>query len=114
MAVQFLLDENVEREVGFRLTKLGHDAEHVQFLSELEEGTDDTPIAEFSLENECVIVTYDDDFVMEHTTDDYFGAVYFQDADLSAKQVADVLHAMASHYPESAFEGLEFGSTDWL
>ena len=114
MAVQFLLDENVEREVGFRLAKFGHDAEHVQFLPELGEGTNDTPIAEFSRENEYVIVTYDDDFVREHTTGDFFGAVYFREADLSAKQVADVLHTMAKHYPKSAFEGLEYGSTDWL
>jgi len=114
MAVQFLLDENVEREVGFRLAKLGHDAKHVQFLSKLGEGTDDTSVAEFSRDHERVIVTYDNDFVTEHNTDDYFGAIYFQDAELSAKQVADVLHAMASHYPDSAFEGLEFGGTEWL
>lgn len=50
----------------------------------------------------------------EHEPTDYHGTVYFENATLSARQVADVLHAMAGHYPDSAFEGLEFGSTDWV
>lgn len=114
MAVKFLLDENIEHEVLHRLEKLDYTAEHVEFHPELGKGTDDTPIAKFSQENEWVIVTYDPDFVTDHNQSDYFGTVYFEDASLSAKQVADVLHTMTSHYPESAFEGLEFGSSEWL
>jgi len=52
--------------------------------------------------------------VTEHEPTDYHGTVYFENTTLSARQVADVLHAMADHYPASAFEGLEFGSTDWV
>lgn len=114
MAVKFLLDENIEREVLFRLDKLEYTVEHVASHPELGKGTDDTPIAGFSRQNEWVIVTYDPDFVKFHDTSDYHGAVYFEDATLSAKTVADVLHAMASQYPADAFEGLEFGSTEWV
>lgn len=114
MAVRFLLDENVEHEVMHRLEKLDYTVTHVEFHPELGKGTDDTPIAEFSLRNNWVIVTYDPDFVTDHDTTDYHGAVYFDDADLSANQVADVLHTMGTHYPASAFEGLEYGSSEWL
>jgi len=114
MAVTFLLDENIEHEVLHRLEKLGHDVEHVEFHPELGKGTNDTPIAECSRKKQWVIVTYDPDFVNDHATTDYFGTVFFQDADLSAKQVSEILHTMATQYPESAFEGLEFGSTNWL
>jgi hypothetical protein len=114
MAVQFLLDENVEHEVLHRLEKRNYAAEHVEFHPELGKGTDDTPIAEFSTQDEWIIVTYDPDFVKEHDPSDYYGTIYFEDATLSAKSVADILHTMASHYPESAFRGLEYGSTEWL
>jgi predicted nuclease of predicted toxin-antitoxin system len=114
MAVRFLLDEHVEHEVMHRLEKLGYTVAHVEFHPELGKGTDDTPIATFSLQHDWVIVTYDPDFVTEHEPTDYYGTVYFENATLSARQVADVLHAMADHYPDSAFEGLEFGSTDWV
>lgn len=114
MAAQFLLDENIEHEVLHRLEKRGYEVEHVEFHPELGKGTNDTPIAEFSLEHQWVIVTYDPDFVTEYQPTDYFGAVYFENAHLSAKQVADVLHTMASNYSTAAFEGLEFGSTEWL
>jgi len=109
-----MLDENVEHEVMHRLEKLDYTAEHVEFHPELGKGTDDTPIAQFSLREEWVIVTYDPDFVEEYDPSNCFGTVYFEDANLSAKQVADILHAMASHYPTSAFQGLEFGSSEWL
>lgn len=52
MAVSFLLDENIEHEVLHRLTKRDYTAEHVEFHPELRKGTDDTPIAEFSRQNE--------------------------------------------------------------
>ena len=114
MTVSFLLDENIEHEVLHRLRKRDYTVEHVEFHPDLGKGTADTPIAEFLLRNGWVIVTYDPDFVIGHDESDYFGAVYFQDATLSAKEVGDILDSMASVYPESAFEGLEFGTGEWL
>jgi predicted nuclease of predicted toxin-antitoxin system len=114
MAVSFLLDENIEHEVLHRLNKRDYTVEHVELHPDLGKGTDDTPIAEFSRRNEWVIVTYDPDFVIDHDESDYFGAIYFENASLSAKEVSEVLHAMVSAYPNSAFRGLAFGTTEWL
>ena len=114
MTVSFLLDENIEHEVMHRLRKRDYTVEHVEFHPDLGKGTNDTPIAAFSQRNDRVIVTYDPDFVVDHDASDYFGAIYFEDASLSAKEVSDILHAMASAYPPSAFRGLEFGTTEWL
>lgn len=114
MSVQFLLDENVEHEVLHRLKKYDYTVEHVELHPELGKGTEDTPIATFSRRQEWVIVTQDADFVIDHDEADYYGAIYFENATLSAKQMSDILHTMASNYPASAFEGLEFASTEWL
>ena len=114
MPVKFLLDENVEHEVLHRLEKYGYTVEHVELHPELGKGTEDTPIAAFSQRHDWIIVTQDADFVIDHDETDYHGAIYFEDATLSAKQMSDILHTMASNYPASAFEGLEFGSTEWL
>lgn len=87
---------------------------HVDLESGLGKGVDDTDIADLSLQEEWVIVTYDADFVIEHDESDYFGAVYFDDTQLSAGEVCAVLDTMARTYPTSAFEGLEFGGPHWL
>ena len=114
MSVKFLLDENVEHEVVHRLRKYDYTVEHVESHPELGKGTADTPIAALSQREKWVIVTQDADFVNDHDETDFHGAIYFEDATLSAKQMSDILHTMASTYPASAFEGMEFGSTEWL
>lgn len=114
MSVSLLLDENVEHEVLHRLQKRDYTVEHVELRPELGKGTDDTPIAEFSRQNEWVIVTYDPDFVVEDDRFEYHGAIYFEDATLSAKEVADIIDAMVEQYPATAFQGLAFGTTEWL
>lgn len=91
-------DENVEHEVLHRLQQLDYTVEHVEFHPELGKGTEDRPIAEFSRQNEWVIVTCDPDFVVEDDRFGYYGAVYFQDATLSAKEVADIIDAMVAMY----------------
>lgn len=48
MAYRLILDENVEHEVFHRLENYGHDVEHVDFVTEFEEGTADHPIARYS------------------------------------------------------------------
>lgn len=59
-------------------------------------------------------MTYDPDFVTDYSEAAYYGTVYFDDDDLSASEVAEVLHSMATHYPESAFGQLQYGSREWL
>ena len=114
MAVTFLLDENIEHEVLHRLEKYGYDTVHVEREPDLGKGTTDTTLAEFSNAHDRVIVTYDDDFIVDHDHSEYFGVVFFGEDSLSARQVADILHTMADLYPESAFEGVEYASREWL
>ncbi|WP_246084388.1 DUF5615 family PIN-like protein [Salinadaptatus halalkaliphilus] len=76
MAYQLLLDENVEQEIGFRLENYGHDVEHVDFVPELGKGVDDTQIADYSRSTDRLILTYDDDFVLEFDDDDYRAVLY--------------------------------------
>lgn len=61
-----------------------------------------------------MIVTYDDDFVLEVEADDYLAALYIGDATLSVEQVADVVHAISRNYPQEELQGLEYVGEEWL
>lgn len=114
MAYRLLLDEHVEHEVLHRLENYGHDVEHVDFVSELGKGTADRPIARYSRDTNRVIVTYDDDFVLEVNEDLYRAVLYLGDATLAVKQVADIIHAVSQNYPQTELQGLEYISEGWL
>lgn len=114
MVYCLLLDENVEHEVHHRLENYGHDVEHVDFVHELGKGTDDYPIARYSGETGRVIVTYDDDFALEVDETEYDGTLYVNDATLSVKEVADIIHAVSQDYPQSEIDGLEYIGDEWL
>lgn len=114
MAVAFLLDENMEPQVSERLDAYGYDVEHVGDIPALGLGAPDPEIAAYSRQEQRVILTYDDDFVSERDDSEFYCAVYFGDDTRSAKEVADIAHSMADAYPESAFDGVEYGSLDWL
>jgi len=114
MAYRLLLDENIEHEVLHRLENYGHDVEHVDFVPELGKGTDDHPIAIYSINTDRMIVTYDDDFVLEVDEEEYNAALYIHDATLSVKQVADIIHTVSQSYPQEEIEGLEYIGDEWL
>jgi predicted nuclease of predicted toxin-antitoxin system len=114
MAYRLLLDENVEHEVRHRLENYGHDVEHVDFVPELGKGTADRPIARYSRDTDRVIVTYDDDFVLDVDEETYRAVLYVADATLSVEQVADVVHAVSQHYPQAELQGLEYVGAEWL
>lgn len=114
MVYRLILDENVEHEVLHRLENYGHDVEHIDFVPELGKGTDDYPIAQYSFDTERVIVTYDDDFALEVDEDAYHAVLYFGDATLSVKEVADVIHSVSQHYPQGELSGLEYVGDEWL
>lgn len=114
MVYRLLLDENVEHEVLHRLRNYGHDVEHTEFLPELGKGTADHPIAQYSQKTDRVIVTYDDDFVLTVSEDKYEAVLYVADAELSVKEVADIVHTVSQHYPQSELDGLEYVGREWL
>jgi len=114
MAYRLILDENVEHEVFHRLENYGHDVEHVDFVPELGKGTADHPIAQYSFDTDRVIVTYDDDFVLEVNEEMYRAVLYFDDAMLSVEQAADIVHTVSQNYPQSELQGLEYVGEEWL
>jgi hypothetical protein len=111
---RLILDENVEHEVQHRLRHYGHDVEHVDFIQELGKGTGDRSIAEYSLDTNRVIVSYDDDFVLDVDPDSFEALLYIGDATLAVTQVADIIHTVTEHYPQSELDGVEYLGPEWL
>lgn len=114
MSYRLLLDENVEQEIGFRLENYGHDVEHVDYLSTLGKGTTDDRIAAYSRDHDRLILTYDDDFVLEFDDESYRAVLYVPELSIPPADVADIVHEMSKHYPQSQITGLERVSTEWL
>ena len=114
MAYRLVLDENVEHDVLHRLENYGHDVEHVDSVPSLGKGAGDYPIARYSLDTDRVVVTHDDDFVLEVDEEDHRAVPYLNDVTLSATQVSDIVHAVSRQYPQEELRGLEYVGADWL
>jgi len=111
---RLLCDENVEHEVMFRLENYGHDVEHVSFIAKLGKGVTDDHIAQYSLSEERLIVTYDDDFVLDFEPPDYQAVLYLPDLSLPPSTIADAIHAMSTYFDQSEISGVEPVSSEWL
>ena len=114
MTYRLVCDENVEHGVMFRLENYGHDVEHVDFISTLGKGVTDDQIAQYSLSEERLIVTYDDEFVLDFEPADYQAVLYLPDLSLPASTIADAIHAMSTYYDQSEISGVESVSSEWL
>lgn len=114
MPYRLLLDENLENDISGRLEDDGHDVVHVDSVPDLGKGTDDESIAAYSTETDRLIVTYDDDFVLDYDGSEYRGVIYVADSTLSAREVAEIVHAMSGAIPHEQFQGLEYASESWL
>ncbi len=114
MRYRLVLDENVENEVARRLENYGHDVTHVDFVSELGKGTGDERIASYSRRTDRTILTYDDDFVHLVDSDAFHSVLYVTDQTLSTDQLADAVHRVSRHYPQSELSGLEYLGSEWL
>lgn len=113
MSLRLLLDEHVEHETMHRLDKRGHDIQHVDLHDTLQKGDGDNDLAAYSGSEERIIVTYDDDFV---DIDDarYHCVLFFENDSLSGEQVADIVHTISKHYPQSELTGLQKVGQEWL
>jgi predicted nuclease of predicted toxin-antitoxin system len=114
MGFALLLDENVEREVLYRLRDRGHDAEHVASVDALGKGATDAAVAAYSRRTGRAIVSYDDDFRTEFSETDLFGFVFVPDGTLSSEQMAVILDAMSDHYEQRDLRGAHVLDDAWL
>lgn len=114
MGYRLLVDENVEYEVYRRLSALGHEVEHVDFVDRLGKGASDEEIAQYSVEQDRTIVTYDDDFVREIPTDRYRAVLFFDDQTVDAGDVTAIVHAVSRVYPHEEVSGLQKVGREWL
>jgi len=95
MGYRLVLDENIEHSVLHRLDNAGHDVEHVDFM---EKGASDTTLAQYALREDRIIVTYDDDFVVDIDESDYKAVLLFEDQTMAATEVAQIIQEMAAVY----------------
>jgi hypothetical protein len=114
MSYRLLLDENIEHEVGHRLEHYGHDVVHVDFEPELGKGSTDQSLAAYTRSKDRILVTYDDDFVLSLDSSEFRAAFYLADASLPAETVADIIHEVSKHYPQTEVDGLEHVGIEWL
>lgn len=114
MVYRLHLDENIEREVLYRLTDDGHDVEHVESVPRLGKGTSDGEIAHYSLDTGRTIVTYDDDFIEDVSKSRYRAVFFFEDDTISAKEIADIIDNMSKVYPYDDVTGLQKTGREWL
>ena len=112
--MRLLLDENLETEVYHRLTDRGHDVLHVTVSEGLAGGMSDDEIAAVSSDEHRVIVTYDDDFCDAMSESAYCAVLYIESQDLSAGQVADIIHGVSEYYDAITLSGFRTVGRNWL
>lgn len=114
MVYRLLADENVDYWVVHRLEHYGHDVEHVDRAPELGKGSSDEEIAAYSIADDRLILTNDDDFLREFCSDDYCGLLFIEDETLSSATIADIVHAISEHVGQDEIEDVFYVSTNWL
>jgi predicted nuclease of predicted toxin-antitoxin system len=114
MSLSLLLDEMVEHEVMHRLETFGHNVEHVDFHNKLGKGDSDRTLAEYSLDAERIVVTYDPDWVETLSENEFHCVILLENEWLSAGEVAQIVHNISETYPESEFRGLQKAGKNWL
>jgi hypothetical protein len=85
MTYRLVGDENVEHEVMFRLKNLGHNVEHVDFISMLGKGVTDDQTAQHSPCKERLMVKYND-FALDFEPADYQAVLYLPDLSASRRE----------------------------
>ncbi|MEF8819186.1 MAG: DUF5615 family PIN-like protein [Haloferacaceae archaeon] len=113
MSYRLLLDENVDHEAGERLGAQGHDVEYVERVADLGRGAPDSAVAQYSATTERAVVTHDDDFVGT-SPDEYHAVLFFEDASVSASEVATIVDEMSAVYPFEQVDGLQKVGREWL
>lgn len=99
--MEFLLDEDTERELAEKLRHASHDVERVVESPRLGPGATDAEVREFARRSGRLLITYDDDHVSV-SPDGHAGVFYCPDQRLSSFTVFRIVQQVAKHYPNQA------------
>ena len=99
MGYRIVADEHVELPTRRYLRKLGHDVEWIGDVRELGLSSSDEEIAAYSLAEDRLVLTQDDDFFLELDLSDRAGILFQRDQSLSAREV-DVARQASVHAPQ--------------
>lgn len=113
MSYRLLLDENIEYRIVHKLRNYGHNAEHVSDLTTFGKGSTDKELGQYSKSDDRLILTYDDDFVLELNSSVYRAVLYVNDVTIPSKTIADAVHQMSKQYPHDEVTGVVYVD-DWI
>lgn len=106
MSYRILVDENVEYRMSHKLRNYGHDVEHVTDLTAFGKGSSDRELGQYSQSDNRLILTYDDDFILELDPTAYRAALYVNDVTISTRKIAAAVHRMSKQYPQDELSGV--------
>jgi len=113
MTARILADENVDHRVVHRLENYGHDVEHVDFAAQLDKGSDDSDVAEYSLETDRLLLTSDDDFLTDFGTTEYTGLLFVDDDALGPVAISDIVNEIVTSVTDPSGHTY-YVSRNWL
>lgn len=108
MRYRLLVDENVEYRIVHKLRNDGHDVEHVDDLTGLGKGSSDRSLGRYSNSEDRLILTDDDDFLLELDTAEYRAVLYVSDVTIPSGTIADAIHRMSKRYPQAEIDGVVY------
>jgi len=113
MGYRIVADEHIELPSRRYLRKVGHDVEWIGDVREVGLSSSDEEIAAYSLAENRLILTQDDDFFLELELADRAGILFQRDQSLLAREVGEVVDEMSRYIPQSEVR-LEYVSREWL
>ena len=113
MSYRLLVDENVEYRIVHKLRNYGHEVQHVNDLTAFGKGSSDRELGQYSKSDDRLILTYDDDFILELDPTAYRAALYVSDVTTPARKIAAAVHRMSKQYPQEEISGVVYVD-DWV
>jgi len=92
---------------------LGHDVVWIGDVRELGLSSSDDEIAAYSLAENRLVLTQDDDFFIELDLSECAGILFQRDQSLSAREVGGIVDEMSRYIPQSEVT-LEYVGREWL
>lgn len=114
MKLQILLDEQTDTKLQSILKNYGHNTKHILNIENLGKGSTDKEIAKYSKNNNRIILTYDNDFILNIQKTEYFGVLYNDKSELPPYKIACIIDTMSKYYQLKDFKGINYLDKKWL